>query len=178
MVDEPDAPHEPTMADVLSEEKAPRAPRVKADEPRLHPILSNAEVRAAQAKAKADVIAERKAAAMLDVEKREAERLRIEDGLTTGSEQKDEIVNFTVDLPQYGDKLLVNGPLGKAYWHGRTYAVPRHVADTLAEMQFRMWRHEDQTEGRSTAQMYQRKRDTAINARTGEVANAPRRFDA
>lgn len=171
---------EPSVEDLMGGDPVESAPakasRVK--EERLHPILSNAEVRAAQARAKDNVLAERKAAAMEDIERRETERLRIEEGLTTGSEQKDEIVNFTVDLPLYADKLLINGPLGKAYWHGHTYAVPRHIADTLAEMTFRAWRHEDQTEGRSIAQAYQRKRDTAINARSGAVSRAPARFDA
>jgi hypothetical protein len=157
-------------------EPAAKAPRAK--EERLHPILSNAEVRAAQERAKTNVLAERKLAAMEDIEKRETERLRIEEGLTTGIADKDEIVNFTVDLPLYADKILVNGPLGKAYWHSITYPVPRHIANSLAEQQFRAWRHEDQTEGRSIAQAYQRKRDTAINARTGVVSKAPARFDA
>lgn len=183
--DEPEDDIDPLADEVLGEdppEKVARAPRkvAKAEvvEERLHPILSNTEVRAAQAKARSKIDAERKAAAAADIEERETERLRLEEGLTTGISERDEIVNVTIDLPLYSDKILVNGPRGVVYWHGHTYPVPRHVADSLNENMSRAWRHDDQTEGKSLTQSYQRKRNTAINARSGATTNAPARFDA
>lgn len=149
-------------------------------EERLHPILSNEQVLAARAKAKKTVEADRVKAAMAAIEKEETQRLRVEEGLTTGIDAMDELVDITIDLPPYaGTCININGPMGMHYYHGKTYpAVPRHVAQSLNEMMFRMWRHEDQTEGRDIRQMYARKRDTSISARTGAVANAPARFDA
>lgn len=180
MTDEPD---EPSLEDILGEDPKPAAEpkkvrKAKAEEPRLHPLLTNAEVEAAKAKARSRVEAERKAAAIEALEQQETERLRIEEGLTTGIGAMDEIVSVTIDLPPYADKISVNGPLGSHYYHGKTYDVPRHVAASLAEMMGRMWRHEDQVEGRDLRQTYARKRDTSINARTGAVHNAPARFDA
>lgn len=149
-----------------------------ADEVRLHPILSNDEFRAAQGKAKTRVEAERKLAAIAQVEEVETNRLRLEEGLTTGIELMDEIVDITIDLPPFTEKISVNGLLGSHYYHGKTYAVARHIANSLNEMMHRAWRHEDQTEGRDIRQQYGRKRDTSINARSGAIHNAPARFDA
>lgn len=144
-----------------------------AGEERLHPILSNEDVLKARANALKHVQADRRRAAMEAVEKEETERLKMEDGLTTGTSYLDEIVDFTVDLPPFADKIMVNGPLGFQYAHGKTYPVPRHVANSLAETLDRARHHEDQTEGKSITQSYQRKRDTAINARTGAIERAP-----
>lgn len=156
-------PDEPSIEDVMG----------GGEEVRLHTILSNDEVRAAQASARKKVEAERRLAAIAQLEAEETDRLRIEDGLTTGIDLMDEIVDITVTLAPYAEKISINGPLGKHYWHGKTYAVPRHVANTLQEIMQRMNRHEDQTEGRSIEQMYARKRDTAINARSGAIQRAP-----
>lgn len=143
---------------------------------RLDPsgLLSDEEVLEARASAKERVMRERRAAAMLAFEAQETERLRREEGLTTGIAQKDEIVNFTVDLAPYCDKISIGGPLGAHYYNGKTYTVPRHVADTLAEIQFRTWRHEDQTEGKDLLQTYKRKFGTSINGVTGASSNSPR----
>ena len=143
-----------------------------ADE-RLHPILTNEQFRKAQERARESVLAEKIAAAAKDVEEREKVRLKMEEGLTTGIGHQDEIVEIAIDLPPYATHILINGPMGKAYWHGQTATVPRHVADTLNEIMHNMWRHEDQTEGRSIMQMYGRRRDTRLNAKTGALANAP-----
>lgn len=159
-------------------EPAAKPARKAKEEVRLHPILSNDEYRQAQAKAKSKVEADRKKAAMAAVEAEETQRLRVEEGMTTGIGVCDEIVGVTIDLPPFGTRISINGTHGNHYWHGVTYDVPRHVADTLVEMMGRMRQHEDQVEGRSMIQHYSRKHDTAINARTGAVSSAPRRFDA
>lgn len=184
MADEEDRTVDPEIAALLGDaplpapetEKPARKARKAADdtEERLHPILSNEDVLKARAKARARIDEDRRAAAMADIEAREVSRLRREEGLTSGIGVMDEIVNVTIDLPPFADRISINGPLGYHYWHGKSYDVPRHVANDLSWQMMTMRRHEDQTEGRSLVQTYQRKRDTSINARTGTVANAPR----
>lgn len=145
------------------------------EEERLHPILSNADVLKAREKARTRVDADRHAAAMKAIEDTEVERLRVEEGLTTGITDEDRIVSFTVDLPAYAANILINR---RPYWHGHSYDVPIHLARTLADEQFKAWRHDDQIDGKSITQMYAQKRNTMINARSGAVSNAPARFDA
>ena len=177
---------EPSLEEIMGDGAAPepekkaRAQRKpKEDEVRLHPILSNEDVLAARAKAKKRVEDERRAAAMAELEKVEVERLRVEEGFTTGVREMDELVSVTIDLAPYTDKIVLNGGTGgNLYHHGHTYQIPRHVADTLAEIMSRSWKHEDQVDGKSIAQSYGRKRETIIHARTGSVQNAPARFDA
>lgn len=142
------------------------------EEARLHPILTNEQFLKAQSRAKERVLAERVAAAAKAVEDAETIRLRMEEGLTTGITDADEMVEILIDLPPYGDKILINGPMGKAYWHGTRAAVPRHVADTLNEIMYNMWRHENQTEGRSIQQAYHQHRDTSVSPVRG-IKNAP-----
>ena len=155
------------------------------EEPRLHPILSNEDFRAAQGKARERIERDRKAAAMKDVEAREVERLKLEDGFSSGIAENDEIVDVTIDVPGWAvisgtaTGLLINGPAGgRAYHHGHSYAVPRHIAVSLRESMFNMWRVDNQVEGRDIRQSMMQKRNTLINARSGAVANAPARFDA
>lgn len=185
MTDEADDPNKDdvTAADLLSDEPAAepvrRTRKAKADaEVRLHPVLTDEDFLAAKAKAKARVDKDRRAAAMKAVEDEEAHRLQFEEGLTSDLSELSDIVHVTIDLPPWATNINLNGPRGRFYWHGHGYDVPRHVANSLSESMFRMWRHEDQVEGRDMKQQYARKRDTMINARTGAVANAPARFDA
>jgi len=158
-----------STADFLGVSEA-EAPQV-----RLHPILSNEEVLEARAKARSKIDAERRKAAMREVEERETHRLKTEEGLTSGITGEDELVNFSVNLPSWAPWIAVNG---EPYWHGHTYPVPRHVARSLAEQSQRSWWADDQTEGKSIAQQLQGKHRSVINGRTGAIDNAPRRFDA
>ncbi len=132
---------------------------------RLHPILSNEEVLAAKASARSKVQAERRKAAMAAVEEEETRRLRREEGLTTGVGAKDDIVNITIDLPPFAPDLKVN--FDQIFTHGVTYPVPRHQADTLAEMMSRAWLHEDEVKGRSKAEHYGIARHAKMSGVTG-----------
>lgn len=156
------------MAD---EELTPEMAEMLGIEPgeRLHPILSNAEVLQALANAKAKLIKEQKAAAMKDVEARETRRLRMEEGLTTGVTSADEMVTIAIDLPTWVAFLNVDMTNGVQYWHGQTYTVPRHKADTLREMMGRAHRLDDEVEGRSLTQHYNVTKRPVINAVTGEI---------
>jgi hypothetical protein len=183
MTDEPEEP-EVSADDLLGDgdpveqvkkTRAKRAAPAAEDEPRLHPLFTNEEFRDIQAQARASVEKERKAKAKKALLADETERLMREEGLTTGSAEKDEIVDVLIDLPQWSPAVTINR---FPYWHGRTYQVARHVADTLAESMHRAWRHEDQLDGKSKLQTMMRKRETTINARTGVAANVPVRFDA
>jgi len=149
-------------------------------EVRLHPILSNAQVLEARAKARSKIEKERVATAMKSVEDEETRRLRREEGLTarTGVSHADEIVSITMDLAPYQPYLNLGDIIdGQRYWHGYTYQVPRHVADTLRELMARGWAHQHETEGKDLLQHYQNARDTVISAVSG-TQNAPKRPDA
>ena len=136
---------EPTEVHV-EEEDVESLPDEDSDEPRLHAILSNAEYRDAQEKARLLVLKKKRANAREDVIARETARLMREDGLTTGSSEKDEIVSVLIDLPPFARNVSING---FEYTNGGSYKVPRHVYDTLREQMQRAWAHEDQIEGKS-----------------------------
>lgn len=149
-----------------------------AADKRLHPILTNEELATARAEAEKRVLAARHKAAYDRAISEEEDRLRREEGLTTGDPARDEPVWITIDLPTFTPYLMVNGPMGKIYWHGKSYKVARHVADSLSEMIHRAWREEDQMEGRDLLTTYRRRRESAINAARRTVHNAPTRMSA
>ncbi len=157
--------------------RAEPAVTASEEEPRLHPILSNADVLAARAKAKARLDKERHAAAMKAVEEAEAERLRVEEGLVTGDGAKDELVEMTLDLAQHSQNITLNG---RPYWHGFTYKVPRHVADTLRDIQAQGWKHQDVVDGKDLTQHYQANRKTFLKmvGTSVGVKDAPKNFAA
>ncbi len=139
-----------------------------APEARLHPILTNEEVYAARARAKKRVEDERRKAAMAAVEAEAAADIRREEGMITDS-PADEVVTITIDLPEFSPGIVVNG---RPYWHGHTYPVPRHVADSLREIMARANRHQElEIEGRKLGEFYRRPHHTTIG-RAG-VQNAP-----
>lgn len=63
-----------------------------------------------------------------------------------GFEPNDEMVDFTVNLPEYTPMLKINNV---GYYHGCTYEVPQHVMVSMLDMQGRAWEHEGEwKEGR------------------------------
>jgi hypothetical protein len=140
-------------------------------EDRLHPILSNAEVEAAKEKARKKIEADRRNEAMKAVEASEIERLKTEEGLVTGTSVNDEIVSVTIDLAEYADRITVNNTV---YYHGHTYQVPRHVANSLAETCARAGRHQElEIDGKSLSQHSFKKRDTVISPRGSKGGTLP-----
>lgn len=125
----------------------------KVEEPKpehfYHPVLTNALYLEAQGKARKRLEAERTKAAMKFVEDQETDRLRLEEGLVVGG-IADEMVNIIVDLAEYADRIVINH---KPYFHGRTYAVPRHVADSMREIMFNTFRHQNDIDGKSIRAM-------------------------
>lgn len=154
--------------------RRPSAAAAAAAEPeaRLHPILTNEQVLEAQARAKKKVDDLRIKEAMRSIEEIETARLRREEGFVTGEGAKDELVSVTLDLAPHSDRITINQ---MAYWHGHTYTVPRHVGDSLRDMQARGWVHQDELDGKNKTQHYQANRLTKLNGATGAVSSAPQR---
>jgi hypothetical protein len=123
------------------------------------PILSAAEIAEIKKKAKTKILAERKVAAEDDLMKREMQRLKNEEGLVTGNSHADEMVTITIDLPNFAPSLVVNM---RPYWHGHTYTVARHVAESLRSNMFSCWRHQNEIDGKSAADFYAQRRITEM----------------
>lgn len=163
----PDEP-EVTAADLLDldDETAPRPPAVtladalEDSEGRLHPILSNAEFRAAEQKALDRLLKEDKTAAAKAVEDELIEKIRGKKGLVTGNPALDEPVEITLDLAEYTDHLKINGTI---YMHLGTYTVPRHVANTLREMQSRSHNHQTELDGKGISEKMRKPHNTLID---------------
>lgn len=136
-----------------------------------HPILTVQEQRDAMAKARARVTAEDKKAAIKAFEEQATEQIRGKKGLRTGDPVKDELVSISLDLAEHSNAIVLNG---NAYWHGQTYEVPRHVADTLREIQSRGWNHQLELDGKGLSERYRTPHNTVLSAKTG-VVNAPQR---
>ena len=156
----------------LDDGSAPRPPADlmaamdDAEEARLHPLLTNAEFRAAEKKAKDRLLKEQKTAAMAAVEKETLEAIRGREGLVTGDAAKDELIDVHLDLYEGADHIMLSGV---RYDHGRTRRVPRHIADTLREIAARGHNHQTELDGKGIAGRQTRQGNTTLNARTGAV---------
>lgn len=113
---------------------------------------------------------ERRKSAMQLFRDQEERRLRMEEGMVVGGVQ-DQMVTITLDLAKHSACLLVNL---QPYWHGHTYTVPRHVANSLAEQQFRGWQHQYEIDGKTRFDFYADHRNTVISPVKG-VKRAPQR---
>jgi len=76
----------------------------------------------------------------------------------------DDVVNITLDLAPHQPDIRLDGVV---YYHGMTYKVKRRVADTMREIAARGWKHQDEIDGKSMAQHYQRPRNEMLSG--GEV---------
>lgn len=141
-----------------------------ADEVRLHPILTNAEFRAAQKKAEDRIAKENRAAAMKAVEEATVEAIRGKAGLITGDLVRDELVDVYLDLYEGSDHIMLSGT---RYDHGRLHTVPRHVADTLREIASRGHNHQNELDGKGIAARPARQVGTVISAKTLAVTQVP-----
>jgi hypothetical protein len=140
-----------------------------ADPDRLHPLLTNEEVLAAREEARKQLLAEQIKAAKKKIIADEMQRLRTEGGMSTGDGVKDQMVRITLDLAPHSPFVVLNH---RPYYHAQTYTVPRHVAETLREIQQRGWRHQDEIDGKTLSEHYQRARQTGLSPVKG-VINPP-----
>lgn len=118
------------------------------------PMFTAKELQKIKDDARAEILADKKAATKRHLMAEEKLRLQREEGLTTGNSHADEIVNIHIDLAPYAPNILVNGT---PYWHGRVYAVPRHIASSLQETMFNTWRHQSTIKGESLTEFYAKK---------------------
>ncbi len=137
----------------------------------VHAILSPAEVQAARDKARAAILAKQKKTATEALIAEETRRLEREEGLVTGDGVKDEMVTLHLDLAEHSGSIKINGT---PYYHGQTYTVPRHVADTLREIMARGHGHQNEIEGKGMAERFRRPHGTVIDVAKGRVDNAPK----
>lgn len=129
-----------------------------------HPILSDIEVAAAKKEARDAVEKERKSTAIKTLIAQETLRLRREEGLVSGDPVKDEMVQVTIDLPEFCSDITINM---EPFYHSHTYRVPRHVANSMKEQMQRAWMHQNEIDGKSQAQDLLSRREvklTPLNA--------------
>lgn len=126
---------------------APKKPAPEADDG----LLTAAEIDAIRKEARAEIMADKRGKMKQEMKAAEKQRLLREEGLTTGNTHADEILSITIDLAPYAPYININS---QCYYHGRTYQVPRHVADTLRDQMFMTWKHQNQIDGKDAAQFY------------------------
>lgn len=140
-------------------------------------LLSKDEIEALEAEVKAELLEKKKEAASEAMREKIRRDLAYKEGLVTGNAVKDEIVNILIDLAPFAPAITLNG---MHYFHGSSYTVPRHIADTLAEQAYRTWKHQNEIDGKSitdfqgqkrVAEMYDVKKSktvgTELNGRSG-----------
>ena len=132
-----------------------------------HPVLTDLQIMEAEEKAEQSLKADQVKTALKAIEAAHTNKLRQERGMVVGG-RSDDMVTITLDLAEHSACLTTNG---RPYWHGQTYTVPRHVADDLRSRMFMGWRHQNDIDGKSLTQFYQRHRNTTVSPRG--TTNAP-----
>lgn len=102
-----------------------------------------ADVRAEAAKGLRD---KQRKAAKKDMLARATQELEREAMLLAQTDLRGDHVSVTIDLAPFAPFIKLDGRL---YEHGRTYAVPRKIFNTLNEQMFRTWQHEGTLHGES-----------------------------
>lgn len=186
MAKPPEEPREPSAEDLLRDTpltdlSADDAARVEGDNEGLdpfHPILSLEEQRKAREVARAAVLEEKRSQAFNAMVAQEREKLLGREGLRTGDAVRDQEVTLTLDLAEHSDRIVLNGT---TYLHGHTYPkLPRHVADTLREIQSRGHNHQNEIDGKGLAERFRRPHNTVVDTRPGaggRISGAPQYQD-
>lgn len=63
-----------------------------------------------------------------------------------GHVPEQELVEITLDLPEHSDRLVIDGA---HFFHGRSYIVPRHQADSMRDTIARAWDHQAEIDGKN-----------------------------
>ena len=159
---------------MTDETKRPPATAVEVDPDNVQ--LSEGDLARIQAKARKQVAAERKAALEEQALKAELEKIRGKAGLITGDPEKDRLVTLVIDVGQSADRIIING---RAYFHGHSYEVPLHVAETLREICHRTQMHEEEISGKTRLNFKPRRIDLtrrnagAVQARVAQGMSGP-----
>lgn len=130
-------------------------------------LLTPEEIAKAKLKARANVDSKKKADALAALIAEETQRIHAEENSITGKPDMDELVWITIDIPEYGDRLSIDGV---QYLLGQTYKVKRHVANSMRESMHRMWDHQAITDGKSVNKY--RKPTQLHIAKDGSVSRA------
>lgn len=138
-------------------EKA-KPPAVEIDPDNVQ--LSEEDLAAIERKAKKQVADERKKALEAQALAAALEKIRGKAGFITGDPEKDRLVSITIDVGQSADGITING---RKYFHGQTFEVPLHVAETLREICYRTQMHEEEISGKSRSGF--KPRNIALNRR-------------
>jgi hypothetical protein len=75
----------------------------------------------------------------------EVKKAELEENAKYGISTEEEIVTYTVNLPEAADRHIING---KEYLHGSTYEVPKSLADVMRDTEHRGHVQEDIRKGR------------------------------
>lgn len=127
-----------------------------------HPLLTNAELEALRAEAREKVLKEQKAAAKAKALEEEIAAVRREFG-EGGSDLKTDKVTIFLDLAEFCPSLTINGCV---YFHGQSYTVERHVADSMREQMYRGWLHQREIDNKSLVQFYEKNKRMGDNVRS------------
>lgn len=125
-------------ASILTDEDIVAAKKVAAEN--VHKALRDAELKR--------IVAE------------EEDRLRKVEGQRTGKADMDETVKVFIDLAEFSDRITLSFT---DYFHGHSYDVPRHVANSLREVMQRTHRHQMEIDGKSLDEMYRRTAPVALS---------------
>lgn len=137
-------------APIAAPRPAARAPdEIDPDEIALSPE----DLARIEAKAKAQVAAERKKALETKALTDAIERIRGKAGMLTGNPEEDRLVYLTIDCPN-SDAIKING-MGR--FHGQTVKVPVHVARSIMEVMWRNQVHEHEITAKPRLQMKKRR---------------------
>lgn len=112
----------------LDEEMRNRVASLKA----AYPLLTEEEILDALGDVKAEVLAKRKEAMIKRLMAEERTRLRREEGMTVGVSALDELVDKVIDCADWQNPIRMNF---MEYHKGRSYPMPRHMANQIAEME-------------------------------------------
>jgi hypothetical protein len=105
-------------------------------------VLTPDEIEDARKLARERVEAKTHKAAIDEVIAAETRRLQT----ATGDGYKDEEIWITIDLPESGDRLTIDG---EQFLHGHTFKRPRHIVNSMREQMARAWDHEADIKGES-----------------------------
>jgi len=139
------APEEKERAATINEFVADEAVKARiASYKQRFPMLSEDDIREQLGIARDDLEEANKQSAIKLLVAAEKQRLRREEGLVTGASALDEMIKIVIECEDFQNPIILNGV---EYWKTSEYTVPRHVANTILEMQDRGRRHERDRKG-------------------------------
>ncbi len=127
-----------------------------------HPVLSVKEQVDALTKAELAVTKKKRDQALADLQRKEEERLLSNGGMLTGDPLKDELVYVTIDLADFAPFIALNN---HRYYHGQTYHLPRHIADTLRDQASRTHQHQNEIDGKGIENMFRKPQSRVLSGK-------------